>query len=51
MKPGYATLITMLLLAGALTLHAPWWGVTVLAVLAAVTAVVDVARWRQTRTH
>jgi hypothetical protein len=49
MRPGVATLITLLLLLGGLALNPPAWAVVVLAVVALATAGVDLARARQAR--
>ena len=49
MRPGISSLLTLLLLVGALALGAPTWGVAVLAVLFVVTAAIDVLRWRHDR--
>lgn len=49
MRPGIATLITVLLLLGVLTLNPPTWAVVILALLALATAGVDIARAGQAR--
>lgn len=50
-RPGIATIVTVLLLLGTLALSPPTWAVVVLAVFALETAAVDVARARQARAH
>lgn len=50
MRPGVATLITVLLFLAAVA-YAPVWALAVLALLAVATAVVELAVWRRRRSQ